>query len=418
MNKSRKSLIAWCFYDWANSAFPTIIITFIFSAYFTKSVAANEIIGTSQWGLAMSISAIAVALAAPVLGAISDQVGRRKPWLAVFTIVTAFASFMLWTVKPNELFIFHALFWIAVANFTFEMSMVFYNAMLPSLVPKSHIGRWSGWGWGLGYIGGLVCLAIILIAFVQADPTLFDLDKGSSEDIRIVGPFVAVWMVLFALPMFWFTPDSPLNRSAKIKIVVEGIKKLSRTVKKLRDYRAIVWFLFARMFYTDGLNTLFAFGGIYAAGTFGLTLEEIIIFGISINVTAGLGSAGFAWLDDKIGAKKLILLAISGVTLLGAALLIVESKFLFWVFGLPLGLFVGPAQSASRSLLAQMAPEGMHAEFFGLFALSGKATAFLGPACLSFATIALESQRAGMATILIFLLFGIIILTNVRVRKH
>ncbi len=415
MAENRRGLAAWCFYDWANSAFPTVLTTFVFAAYFTKGVAADEVSGTSQWGIAMSLSGLAVALLGPVLGAIADNTGRRKPWLALFTLIAAFGAIMLWTVEPTTAFIVHALFWIALANFAFEMSMVFYNAMLPDLAPAEKLGRWSGWGWGLGYIGGLVCLGITLVAFVQADVPLFGLDKSAAEELRITGPFVAVWMVAFALPLFLLTPDKTATGKTIGTAIYDGLGALLRTFSQLHNYKDAGRFLLARMIYTDGLNTLFAFGGIYAAGTFSLTFEELIIFGIAMNAAAGLGAVAFAWLDDRIGPKVVILISVAGLSMLGGALLVVESQSLFWVFGLPLGLFVGPAQSASRSMMAHMAPMSMRTEFFGLYALSGKATAFLGPAFLAWATVTFESQRAGMATIIVFFLVGIALLIKVPV---
>ena len=172
------------------------------------------------------------------------------------------------------------------------------------------------------------------------------------------------------------------------------------------------------MIYTDGLNTLFAFGGIYAAGCFGMDFSELILFGIAINVTAGLGAAGFAWIDDRIGPKRTIQIAVIGLTVLGGALVLVEGKTLFWVFALPLGIFGGPAQAASRSLMAHMAPAEIRTEMFGLYALSGKATAFMGPALLAWVTVAFGSQRAGMATILVFFVVGLVILSSVPDRRR
>ena len=413
MAENNRGLAAWCFFDWANSAFPTVLTTFVFATYFTKSVAVDEISGTSQWGVAMSLSALAVALFGPVLGAIADNTGRRKPWLAFFTLLAALGAMMLWTVKPNTAFIVHALFWVALANFAFEMGMVFYNAMLPDLAATGKLGRWSGWGWGLGYMGGLVCLGITLVAFVQTDTPLFDLNRSAAEELRITGPFVAVWMVAFALPLFLFTPDKATTGKRVGAAIYDGLRTLLQTFSQLRDYKDAAWFLLARMFYTDGLNTLFAFGGIYAAGTFGLTFEELIIFGIAMNLTAGLGAVAFAWLDDKIGPKGVIIISVAGMSVLGGALLVVKSQSLFWFFGLPLGLFVGPAQSASRSLMAHIAPKSMRTEFFGLYALSGKATAFLGPAFLAWATVAFGSQRAGMATVIVFFLIGMAFMIKV-----
>ena len=411
--ENKKGLIAWSFYDWANSAFPTVITTFVFAAYFAKGVAADEVTGTSQWGYALSLSGLAIAICGPILGAIADRSGRRKPWVAFFTLIAAGASLMLWQVEPETQFVLTALIAVALANFAFEMGMVFYNAMLPDLAPPERLGRWSGWAWGLGYAGGLTCLALVLVGFVQAETPWFGLDKEAAEHLRITGPFVAIWMAVFALPLLLWTPDKPATTEAIGASIRQGLATLAGTLKNLKRYRDAAWFLIARMIYTDGLNTLFAFGGIYAAGTFGMTFEELIIFGIAMNVTAGLGAAAFAWADDRLGAKWTITVAVAALVVLGTTVLVIESKTLFWVFGVPLGLFVGPAQSASRSMMARLAPEEMRTEFFGLYALSGKATAFLGPAILAIVTDAFQSQRAGMATIVAFFLVGLVMLRKV-----
>ncbi|NQV99366.1 MAG: MFS transporter [Rhodospirillales bacterium] len=410
---TRKGLVAWCLFDWANSAYPTVITTFVFAAYFTKAVAVDVVSGTAQWGWTASVAALAVALAGPVLGAIADHSGRRKPWILAFTVIAALASALLWSVTPEPGSILRALVLVGIASFAFEMGMVFYNAMLPDLAPAAKIGRWSGWGWGLGYIGGLACLAITLVAFVQADVPWFGLDPEAAEHLRATGPLVAAWMLVFALPLFLYTPDrapgARLGEAAR-----RGMVTLMATFTHLRAHANVGRFLLARMIYTDGLNTLFAFGGIYAAGSFGFSFEDLILFGIGINLTAGLGAAGFAWVDDWIGPKRTILIAVTALSLLSSCLLIIESVTLFWVFGLSLGIFVGPAQSASRSMMARMAPVDMRTEMFGLYALSGKATAFLGPALLALTTDAFTSQRAGMASILIFFLVGGLLLLRVR----
>jgi UMF1 family MFS transporter len=405
--------LAWCLYDWANSAFPTVIITFIFAVYFTKGVAVDEITGTGQWGYAMGLSALAVAVVGPVLGAIADQAGRRKPWLALFTVVAAAAATALWTVAPHVDFVWRALFLVALANFAFEMGMVFYNAMLPDLVPGARMGRWSGWGWGLGYAGGLCCLAFMLLGFVQTETPLFGLDKTAAEHLRISGPVVGIWMLVFAVPLFVLTPDTPATGKPLAVAVSAGLKSLWATLRQVSQYGNVTRFLLARMIYTDGLNTLFAFGGIYAAGTFGMSFEDLIILGVALNVTAGLGAVGFSWVDDRIGSKPTIFISLIGLTGLSAGLLMVETQAMFWAFSLPLGLFMGPAQSASRTLMARLAPHDLRTEFFGLYALSGKATAFLGPAILAVVTVATGSQRAGMATILIFFIVGMALLIKV-----
>jgi UMF1 family MFS transporter len=407
---SRLGSFSWCLYDWANSAFPTVITTFVFPAYFIKAIAADEISGTSQWGWTLSLSGLAVAVAAPLLGAVADYAGRRKPWILAFTLLSAVLTGLLWNAKPDVAFILLALVLAGGANFAFEMAMVFYNAMLPDLTTRGRIGRLSGWGWGLGYAGGLACLGV---ALVQAEVPVFGLDKETSEHLRAMGPLVALWMVVFAVPLFLWTPDRPSTGKAAGEAIREGWAALVNTIRRVREFRTVVRYLIARMIYIDGLNTLFAFGGIYAAGTFGMDFSELILFGIAINVTAGLGAAGFAWIDDWIGPKRTIQIAVTGLMFLGSALLVVEGKTMFWVFALPLGIFVGPAQAASRSLMAHLAPADMRTEMFGLYALSGKATAFLGPALLAWVTVAFDSQRAGMATIIVFFVVGLFLLAGV-----
>ena len=410
---SKRGLVAWCLYDWANSAFPTVVITFVFAAYFTKSVAVDEITGTAQWGWAMSLSALAVGLLSPILGAIADQSGRRKPWLFTFTGLTIIASALLWLIEPDVSFVMLALILGGFGNFAFEMGMVFYNSMLPDIAPRKMLGRLSGWGWGLGYFGGLICLALTLVGFVQTETPWFGLSKDLAEHLRAAPVLVAVWFAIFAIPLFVFTPDKPRRGVGILTAAKGGIATLGASLKKIKSYGQILRYLIARMIYTDGINTLFAFGGIYAAGTFGMPFSELIMFGIAINLTAGIGAVGFAWIDDKMGPKKVILIALVALTVLSGILLIIENKTLFWVFGVPLGLFVGPAQSASRSLMAHLAPAELRTEMFGLYAFSGKATAFIGPALLALATDIFQSQRAGMATILVFFIVGGVLLLPV-----
>ncbi|NQU61350.1 MAG: MFS transporter [Rhodospirillales bacterium] len=416
--KAQGGLFAWCLYDWANSAFPTVITTFVFAAYFTKAVAVDEIGGTADWGYAISLSGLAVAVLSPFLGAVADHGGRRKPWIAAFTVLCVVATAALWLAEPNPGFVLLALVLVGSANFAFEMAMVFYNAMLPDLVAKDHIGRLSGWGWGLGYAGGLACLALALLALVEAETPVFGLNKDAAEHLRATGPLAALWMAVFAVPLFLWTPDRPSKGLAFAVALKKGGATLVDTLKRVGDYKDIARYLIAHMIYADGLVTLFAFGGIYAAGTFGMDFSELIVFGIAINVTAGLGAAAFAWIDDWIGPKRTIQISVIALTVLGAALVLAEGKIMFWALALPLGIFVGPAQAASRSLLAHLAPAAVRTEMFGLFALSGKATAFAGPALLAWATVAFDSQRAGMATILVFFIGGLVLLAGVPDKRN
>ncbi|WP_316976024.1 MFS transporter [Shumkonia mesophila] len=411
---SPRALLSWCLYDWANSAFPTVITTFVFAAYFTRAVAADEVAGTSQWGAAMSLSGLAIALAGPVLGAIADRGGRRKPWIAAFTALCVALTALLWFARPDPSFALYTLVLVASANFAFEMGGVFYNAMLPGLAAEGRLGRLSGWAWGVGYAGGLACLVVALVGFVQAENPLFGLDRDAAEHVRATAPLVALWFALFSLPLFLWTPDVPATGVGLIEAARRGVATLAGTLRRVGEYRMVARFLLAHMIYADGLNTLFAFGGIYAAGTFGMEFADIIVFGIGLNVTAGLGAALFAWADDAVGPKRTILVAVAGLAGFGAVLVLIDSVTLFWIFGLGLGVFVGPAQAASRSFMARLAPPHLRAEMFGLYALAGKATAFVGPALLAWVTAASGSQRWGMATILGFFVIGGLLLLAVK----
>jgi MFS transporter, UMF1 family len=410
-----KAVLGWCFYDWAISAYNTVIGTFVFSVYFTKAVAADEVAGTASWGEALAVAGVLVAVLSPVLGAVADRGGRRKPWLALFTALTVAAAAALWFVRPDPAFVPLALVAIVVGTLFFELASVFYNAMLADLAPEGRIGRISGWGWGLGYIGGLSALVICLFGLVQAEAPLFGLlGTGDQENVRATSVLVALWLAVFSLPLFLLTPDrqgggAPLGRAVR-----EGIGMLAGTIRSLPRHGNVLRYLLASAVYRDGLNTLFAFGGIYAAGTFGMSFEEIVVFAIALNVTAGLGAIGFAWIDDLIGARRTILLSLAGLMGFGVPLLLAEGKTGFWVLALGLGIFVGPAQAAGRSLMVRLSPPGMATEMFGLYALSGRAVAFLGPLLLAWATEAFASQRAGMATILLTFAAGFALMLGVR----
>ncbi|MFQ5775090.1 MAG: MFS transporter [Kiloniellaceae bacterium] len=406
----RRAVIAWCVYDWANSAYPTVVVTFIFAAYFTTVLSADPVVGTGQWGQMLALSGLAIAVLAPVLGAVADQGGRRKPWIGGFTALAVLSAAALWLIEPDPAFALAALVLVALGNAAFELGQVFYNAMLPDMAARARLGRISGWAWGLGYAGGLACLALALVLFVRAEGALVPLDTQAAEHVRIIGPFVALWLAVFAVPLFLFTPDRAARRPPLTAAVTQGLRSLWTTLRDLPRHGPIGRFLLARMIYTDGLNTLFAFGGVYAAGTFHMSFEDILVFGILLNVFAGLGAAAFAWLDDLIGARRTVAIALIGLIAAGSAILLIDTKFWFTVLGCVIGVFIGPAQSASRSLMARLAPEEVRTELFGLYALSGKATAFVGPAVVGWVTVWADSQRAGMATILIFFAAGLVLL--------
>ena len=405
-------MVSWAFYDWANSSFSAIISTFVFAAYFTREVALNPTQGTELWGNVIGVAGFIVAIGGPFLGAMGDQVGRHKPWIALFTFICVVATAMMWFVKPSHVYIELALVLVGIATLTSEYATIFYNAMLPELAGRKYMGRWSGWGWGLGYVGGLVCLILALEAFVSHDPWI-SLNKSTAQDVRATFILVAVWYLVFSLPLFMFTSDTPSTGKSIRQGVKDGTIQLINSIRQVKRYRPIVRFLIARMIYIDGLATLFTFGGVYAAGSFNMAEQEVLMFGIALNASAGLGAIGFAWVDDFVGSKPTILISLVGLITTGTIILLVSSPLLFWIFGILLGIFVGPVQAASRSFLAHTAPENIRNQMFGLFALSGKATAFLGPLLVGWITFLTHSQRIGMGVIILFFFIGLVLMFTV-----
>lgn len=410
---SRRGLLGWALYDWANSPFSTLIITFVFAAYFAQGIVGDEIEGQVLWGYTIGISGIFIAVLSPIFGAIADAGGRRKPWLLAFTALCAIASALLWFAEPGREFLLWAMIWVVVGNVAFESGIVFNNAMLADLVPNERIGRWSGWAWGIGYFGGIVALVVALFGFVDTDSPWFGIEKGAGEEIRIVGPLAALWFVAFVWPMFAYTPDRPSAQVPVRAALATGFSTLAATLRNLRAHGNLARFLIARMIYNDGLTIVFAIGAIFAAATFGMDTGELILFGIVLNVTAGLGALGFAWVDDWLGAKPTIVIALAALTVIGATALVITEVVWFWAVAALFGTFMGPAQAASRSLMARLTPPEIRTELFGLYAFSGKATAFVGTLLAAWVTEVTQSQRAGLATAVVFIAVGLAIFLTV-----
>ena len=409
-----RGLVSWCLFDWANSPTPTIVITFIFAPYFARAIADSEAEGLALWSWGIAVSALVIAILAPVTGAIADAGGRRKPWVLGFSLIMVAATAALWFCAPEARWIIPALVLVALVNVAFETSIVFYNAMLPDLVEPSRFGRLSGWAWGLGYAGGIGCLVLVLGFFVLADPLPFGLERDESEHIRFVAVVTALWFVIFSWPFFAFTPDRPGTGRAPAEAVRVGLKQLVDTLREFRQHRTIIRFLIARLLYVDGLNTLFALGGVYAATTFAMDEESVLLFAILLNITACAGAAVFGWVDDRIGARRTLLVTLAALIVFSIVMLIIESTLWFWILGGLLGVFIGPVQSASRSLMARLAPPHMTGEMFGLFALSGKITSFAGPLLVGVIAYATSSQRLGMAVIVVLLAAGWLVLSTLK----
>ena len=431
-------VLAWSMYDFANQPFTNLVLTFIYGTFFTTVIASNEIVGTQQWSHAISITAIVVALLSPFMGALADKGGYRKMFMFFFTWLTIIATTVLYFVLPGQ--VIRALFWFVLANIGFEMGSVFCNAYLPDISHSKNIGRISGYGWSLGYVGGLLSLALAMFFLVQTDTPIFGFLKGevgAYQNIRATNLLVAVWFAVFSIPTFLFVKDKKPDTKAFLKNAKHTLKGFRSTANELRNYPQIIRFLLARLVYNDGLVTVFAFGGIYAAGSLDFTFDEIMVLGIVLNITAGLGAFLMGYLDDKVGGKKTLKVTLLGLMLAMALAVFapeirpflqyvfggssvpdwVNAKNIFWIAAVLIGAFSGPNQASSRSLMGRFTPEEKKNEFFGFFAFSGKATAFVGPFLLGSLTVAFDSQRAGISIVFFFFLFGYFLLGRVDEEK-
>lgn len=360
-----------------------------------------------MWGHLMTLVGIIIAFTSPALGAIADQQTNEKNWLVFFVIVNAICAGLLWFAYPQSSSILFTLVICGIGTLTFEYSVLFYNAMLPRLIPKELIGRISGFGWAVGYLGGIVSLSLILVILINPDPPLFGLDVKSAMNVRVIGPIIALWLLLFALPILTLQlPDNKKSQNTYMQSIEKGIHQLYHTFKTVSKSKDLVNFFLGRMFFADGLNTLFAFAGIYAAGTFGFSLSDVIVFGIACNISASIGAFLLSWLDDLLGPKKLMLMNLFCMICFTTMILVSQNVAIFVIFGLSCTFFIGSIQSASRSYLAKVAAPEKRAEMFGFFAFSGKATAFAGPFALAQFTYWFGSQRAGIISIIIFFILG------------
>ncbi len=443
---SRSAIVGWLLFDWAAQPYFTLVTTFVYAPYFAGAMAADPVQGQAMWGYATAAAGLVIAFSSPVLGAIADAAGGRKPWIAGFGVVLVLASSALWLGKPNDpATIPLALAAFVVGTIAVEFATVFNNAMIPSLVPPERVGRLSGTGWATGYVGGLVSL-VLTLGFLAADPVsgktllggtpLFGLDPALREGDRAAGPLSAAWFVVFVLPLFLFTPDQP--RKLPVGAAVrQGLATLANTLRTLPRHRDTALFLAANMIYADGLVALFAFGGIYAAGTFGWHTIEIGIFGILLTVTGAVGAYVGGRLDDRFGPKPIILGSLAILIVVGIGILSIgrdhvgflipvappapggglygsTAERAYVLLGLLIGLAAGPLQAASRTLLVRLAPRDRVTQHFGLLALSGKVTSFLGPLLVATVTAALASQKAGMAVLIAFFVIGATLLSRVQ----
>lgn len=390
-------------YDWASSVLPTLHTTFVFAVYFTTAVLPEN--GTFYWAMMTGIAALATGLLAPILGHLADLKGQIKKGLITATLAAALAIMGLWFVAPDPQFAVLALGLSGLAIFFSELGFMFYNALLPRLADASITGRISGYGWGLGYIGAILALILVLAIFILPEPSLFGLSKAAAEPVRAAMIFAGLWLVIFSLPLFFTSFEEGPKKQAQPFML-----SLIQSGKLVLSIPNMMRFLIARMAYNDGLITLFAFGGIYAAKVFGFTQQDILIFAIGLNITAGIGAIIGGPLTDRWGAIYIIHTSLICLFLLGLVCLMTHSLTIFWVASLCLGFFIGPCQAAGRVWVSHLAPPENRASLFGFLALSGKLTSFVGPVLYGWIILVTGLERAGMVVVLGLFAIGFFLL--------
>lgn len=427
----RGQVAAWAAWDWGGASFNAVITTFVFTVYLTSahyfidpSLKPGSAAYTSAQaglssglGLGLSIAGLLVALVAPVLGSRTDASGGRKRWLGINTAVVVAAMLGMFFVVGAPAYFPLGVVLVAGGTMFFEFASVNYNAMLPGVSTPRTIGRVSALGWASGYVGGIVLLLVLYVALIAGNTHLFGIPETGGLNIRVVALVCAVWMGVFALPVLLAVPDPPASRGARPLGLVASYRKLGSDVAALwRTDRPLIGFLVASAVFRDGLTGVFSFGGVIAATVFGFTFGQVLIFGIAANLVAGVATALSGRFDDRFGPKPVILASLIGLVVAGVAVFAARDAgaVTFWIGGLVLCLFVGPAQSASRSMLARMAPAERQGELFGLYATTGRAATFLAPAMFTAFIAVTRTQAFGILGIVLVLAVGLALLVPVR----
>ncbi len=435
----RRGVWGWIFFDWAAQPFFTVVTTFIFGPYFISRVAESREAGQIAWGYGFAAAGFAIAILSPVLGAIADKTGSRKPWIGFFAAVKILCLSLLWFAVPGA-----NLFWVlcvfAMAMLAAEFSIVFNDSMMPRLVPREDIGRVSNIAWGLGYMGGMIVLIFVVLCLSASPETgltilgikpLFGFDPKLGEGARITGPLTALWYLVFILPMFFFTPDAAKGEPLSVALC-SGLAELKTTLTEVRRRTGIMRFLFARMIYQDGVNALLALGAGYAAGMFGWSITETGLFGMILNVMAIISCLIASRVDTRFGSKAVVIgslvllfLASLGIvstgkdyTLFGLLPFTLEgegklfgtaAELSYLIYGLMIGAAFGPVQASSRSWFARSIKAEESGRYFGIYALAGRATSFLGPFLVATITAMSGSAALGMSVLLLFFATGLVL---------
>ncbi|MCY3879731.1 MAG: MFS transporter [Rhodobacteraceae bacterium] len=411
------------FFDWASQPFFTLLLTFIFAPYFVSSVVGDPVLGQQVWGWMLTFVGMSIAVTAPLLGSVADGTGTRRIWIIGFSALCASSAFALWWALPGSNYHWPLIFF-GLCLVGAECATVLVNAMLPALGPRKDVGLISGAGWAFGYAGGILSLIIILIFFAEneagvtivGNPPAFGLDPESREGTRTVGPFAAIWFVLFMLPFFLWCRDKPQPVDG------ETLNGLLRTIRRLPREPSLFAFLGSSMLYRDALNGLYAFGGIYAAGVLGWSVVQTGMFGVAILVCGTVFTWCGGYADRHWGPKPVITVSILLLTVV-CAMIFATSRDM--VFGIPVAptsrwpdfLFIfcgcviggagGTIQAASRSMMTRQANPRRMTEAFGIYAFAGKATSFIAPFMIALTTAITGDQRLGVTPLILLFLLGL-----------
>jgi len=406
-----KKIFNFALYDFANSAFTTIIITFIFATYFAKQIAPNPILGQSYWGWTIGITGFLVAVIGPIAGSFADKNNRIVFFIRCFSLLCILFTTLLWFSRPSQSYLLYTLLIVGIANLFYELSLIFYNSLLKDVSNRKNLGKSSGFAFALGYIGGIIILLISIKLFIDTDNLPFGLTKEDSQNIRAIALLVSFWFLIFATPFLFF------EIKEKNKKINRGVSSYFAEIKKLvwnKKLSILAKFLIARMLYADGLNAIIVMGGIFAVGVFNLEIKELLKLSILMNITAFVGAFIGGIVNDKYGSKFVIIFALNGLIFSSIAILFTSTVSTFFLLAAINGLFIGPIQSASRVVITSMLNKNNQGKGFGLFAMSGKMTSFLGPLLVSTVTFLTNSQRIGFSAAIILLVAGLIILLSIK----
>jgi UMF1 family MFS transporter len=431
----RKQVVSWALWDWATQPFNSVILTFVFTALYltTDTFLAPDLAAlpddsavkdraiaelTSGLGLASTVAGLAIALIAPVLGQRADAAGKRRFWLIVYTFALIAVTASLFFVEGRPSFFQLGAWLVAVGTIFSELAAVNYNAMLVQVSTPSTVGRVSGLGWGLGYVGGIIALVIVVAAYTL---DWFGLPQEDGLPFRLVAVGCAIWMLVFLIPFIRNVPEVPQDvRRERVNFLASYRVLWNDVVDLWRSSRPTFWFLLASAVYRDGLAAVFTFGAVIASTVFGFEFLEVVIFGIAANLVAGVSTIIAGRYDDRFGAKAVIVTALIGLVVSGLAVFLLRDAgtIVFWIFGLALCLFVGPAQASSRALLARVSPAGREGAIFGLYATTGRAASFIAPGLWTLFIALAGSTAWGVLGIVIVLAVGLVLLLLVRLPKH